>query len=746
MTKYRFFGFIVIAAVADLAATTTTRTQVEYVDPTIGGLGFLLEPTRPTIHLPNSVVRVYPVRRDQLDDQIRSFPLTIISHRLGELFSFMPLGGPLTAGEKERPAAYDQEITKPYRYSVRFDGSLIQTAFAPASHSGYFRVDFPSGQPRLLLGCRQVGSLRREGESSVSGVEQFHGMQAYFYGEFSAPVEIVPNGSENTAFSISAQPDLRRLDFKYGISFISVEQAKINLQKEISQWDFDAVVSAAKNRWNEVLGQIKVEGGSEAQRQVFYTSLYRCYERMVNISEDGKYYSGFDHKVHVDERPFYVDNWLWDNYRALQPLHTILNPQMTADQIASYVRMYEQSGWMPSFAVLWGDYACMTGNHAAAWVADAWFKGIRDFDLSSAYKGIRKNSLEATLLPWRNGPKTSLDEFYAGHGYMPALRPGEKETVAEVHSFERRQSISVTLGQSYDDWCAAQLARGLGEKSDYGEFMKRAQFYKNVFRQEKNFMWPKDTDGKWIEPFDPKFSGGQGGRDYTTENNVYTYDWDVQHDVAGLVELMGGRAHAEAKLDTLFREELGRSRYALWATFPDATGLVGQFSMGNEPSFHIPYLYNHLGAPWKTQKRIRMLLDTWFTNTYLGIPGDEDGGGTCAFVVFSMMGFYPVTPGIPVYEFGSPVFDRVTIQLPDAKTFEISSRNNSKDNKYIGNRRLNGEPTSRVGFRHADLMAGGKIELDMQNTPNLLLGAAAEDYPPSGLDVDPSAYSAPSGK
>jgi predicted alpha-1,2-mannosidase len=209
---------------------------------------------------------------------------------------------------------------------------------------------------------------------------------------------------------------------------------------------------------------------------------------------------------------------------------------------------------------------------------------------------------------------------------------------------------------------------------------------------------------------------------------------------------MGGRANAEAKLDTLFREELGRSKYALWAIFPDATGLVGQFSMGNEPSFHIPYLYNHLGVPWKTQKRIRMLLETWFTNTYLGIPGDEDGGGTCAFVVFSMMGFYPVTPGIPVYEFGSPVFDRVTIQLPNAKTFEISSRNNSKDNKYIGNIRLNGQPMSKVWFRHADLTAGGKIELDMQNTPNLLLGAAVADYPPSGMAVDPSVYIAPSGK
>jgi len=460
---------------------------------------------------------------------------------------------------------------------------------------------------------------------------------------------------------------------------------------------------------------------------------------MVNISEDGQYYSAFDHQVHQDARPFYVDNWLWDTYRALEPLQTILNPEMEADKLQSYVRMYQQSGWMPEFAVLWGNHECMTGNPIAPWTADAWNKGITNFDVATAYEGIKKNSLEGTWLPWRRGPKSALDDFLNEHGYLPALHPGETETDTHVNPGERRQAISVTEAQSYDDWCTAQLARELGKESDYELFLKRAADYKNVFRTDKGHAWPKDAEGKWIEPFESGWSGGQGGRDYTTENNAYTYDWDVQHDLQGLVELMGGRDKAEAKLDQLFRESIGRSKYEFWYKFPDASGLVGEFSMGNEPSFHIPFIYNYLGAPWKTQKRVRMLLDTWFTDTTLGMPGDEDGGGMSSFVVFSMMGFYPVTPGVPIYDFCSPVFDRISIRLHNGKTFSIVCKNNSKDNKYIQSIRLNGESLDRVWFKHSDLIKGGRIVLQMGNTPNLKLGADPSTFPPSAMSVNPKA-------
>ncbi|HXS69377.1 MAG TPA: GH92 family glycosyl hydrolase, partial [Candidatus Polarisedimenticolia bacterium] len=527
LTKTKFAGakqgivFSLLACAAILVAARS-RAQVEYVDPSIGCVGHLLQPTRPTVSLPNSMVRVYPVRKDGLDDQIDSFPLTIISHRLGELFWLMPCDGQPDAGAWSRPLAYDQEHETPYYYSTRFDGSMIQTEFTPTARCGFFRFTFPSGEPVVLLRNRTGGELKVEGTNAFSGIERFKGMQAFVYGEFSAPVNFQQGKNSGKAhLAASGVERAKSIELRYGISFISVEQARKNLREEIADWNFDRVKRNARDRWNQVLGQIQVEGGTLAQRRVFYTALYRCYERMVSISEDGRYYSSFDHQVHTDARPFYVDNWLWDMYRALEPLQTLLNPEQESDKIQSYVRMYQQSGWMPSFAVLFGDDPCMTGNHAAAWMADAWFKGVRNFDLKTAYEGLRKNSLEATLLPWRNGPKTSLDDFYNEHGYFPALRPGERETVSEVNSNELRQSVSVTEEMSYDDWCTAQLARQLGNDADYQLFLKRAANYKNVYRADKGFVWPKDAEGNWVEPFDPKFPTGRGGRNYFTENNTY---------------------------------------------------------------------------------------------------------------------------------------------------------------------------------------------------------------------------------
>jgi predicted alpha-1,2-mannosidase len=725
-----------------LLVAAQAQAQVEYVDPTIGGVGYLLEPTRPTVSLPNSPLRMYPLRKDALDDQIQSFPLSTISHRLGELFWLMPAPSEVDAGAWHRPAAYDQEKTTPYYYSTRFDGSLIQTEFTPSAHCGYYRFTFPSGKPVVLLANRQDGDLAGEGTSAVSGSERFNGMKAYLYGEFNAPVNFAPSTEGGKSrLVVTARDKGSTLEFRYGISYISVEQARRNLAAEIPACGFEKVKQKARERWNEVLGQVKVEGGTLAQKRVFYTALYRCYERMVNISEGGQYYSGFDHQVHQDARPFYVDNWLWDLYRGLEPLQMLLNPEQEADKLQSYVRMYEQSGWMPSFALVWGDWPAMTGNHSAAWLADAWFKGIRNFDLKTGYEGVKKNALEATMLPWRNGPKCELDDFYAQHGYYPALHPGEKETVPLVDTrWEKRQAVALTLDHSFDDWCTAQMARALGNNADYDFFLKRSANYKNVYRTDKGMFWPKHANGEWIEPFDPKFSGGPGARDYFTENNAYTYQFDAQHDYEGLFGLMGGRRAAEAKLDQLFREDLGRPKYEFYSVFMDSTGMVGQFSMGNEPSMAIPYVYNHLGAPWKTQKRIRQLLWAWFPPTLQGMPGDEDGGGMSAFVVLSMLGFYPVVQGVPVYELGSPVFDRVDIKLHNGKSLRLNARNNSADHKYIKSVRLNGQPQNRIWFKHADVVKGLTVDLEMSDTPNTKLGAEAADLPPSSMGLDPREF------
>jgi predicted alpha-1,2-mannosidase len=651
---------------------------------------------------------------------------------MDELFSIM-------AGDKS-PAAYDQEKTTPYYYSTRFDESLIQTEFTATERCGYFRLTFPDGKASVTLANRMAGELETQSDGAISGEERFSNMQAFVYGEFSAPISAkLENLGDRNRATFSRQ-GTRTLEFRYGISFISAEQAKRNLRREIPAWGFDTVEAEAKARWNQVLGQIAVEGGTESQKRVFYTALYRCYERMINITEEGRYYSGFDHKVHEDKRPFYVDNWLWDTYRALEPLQTLLNPEMEADKIQSYVRMYQQAGIMPTFAILTGPYACMSGNHAAPWFADAWFKGVQNFDLPVAFDGVRKRSLEETLLPWRLGLRGPLDEFYSAHGYMPALRPGEKETDPRVHPFEKRQPVPVTLENSFDDWSIAHLARVLNKPQDEALFLERAANYKNVFRADKGLMWPKDSAGQWIEPLDPKFDGGMGGRDYYDENNGYTYTWDVLQDFNGLIQLMGGTAKATANLDQLFREPLDRSKYEFQAKFPDSTSMVGQFSMGNEPSLAIPYLYNRLGAPWKTQKRVRMLLESFLTDTLQGMPGDVDGGGMSAFVVFSMMGFYPVTPGIPAYDIGSPVFDQTTIHLRNGKDFVIVAHDTSHENKYVRSIRLNGKPLEQVWFRHTDIANGGTLELTMGDTPNTSLGAAASSFPPTSMDVRPEDF------
>jgi len=741
-------GIVAGLLLAGCVSNEDRRSNLSYVDPHIGGMGHLLHPTRPNVQLPNQMVRMHPFRTDYLDDQISFFPLTMISHREGELFGIMPYSG-TSEDEKwhERQTwDHDLEVVRPYYYSTYLIDSGIQAEFTPGRQAGYFRFTFPAQSNKLLkLQINQGGTWDVISENTVSGKEEFYGMKAYLYGEFNLPGTVTLNHqirvntrkktskTEPVAlFEFPAEGD-QPIEFRYGISFISTEQAKANLNSGIPDWDFEALKDLGEKLWSEKLGAIQVKGGTEAQRRTFYTSLYRCYERMVNINEDGKYYSAYDHQVHESDRDFYVDDWVWDTYLAQHPLRMLLDPQEEADMLQSYVNMYEQSGWMPQFPLLYKDNPAMHGFHSTIVFLDAWRKDIREFDVKKAYEGIKKNATEATMLPWRNGPKTALDNFYRENGFFPALKPGEKERVEEVHGFEKRQSVAITLAHSYDDWALAEMAGEMGKTEDYNHFIKEAANYRNLYRADKKLMWPKNTDGEWID-IDPKFDGGPGGRDYYDENNGYTYAWQAQHDIHGLIELMGGREDFTANLDQLFREDLGRTKYQFWAKFPDATGLVGQYSMGNEPSFHIPYLYNYAGEPWKTQKRIRFLLDVWFQDNIFGIPGDEDGGGMTAFVVFSSMGFYPVTPGLPVYNIGSPVFEEISIKLDNGNTFTIMAAGCSKVNKYIQSVRLNGKTLDRPWFTHKDILKGSTLELEMGSYPNKEWGASPGAAPPSMIN------------
>lgn len=731
-----FCVLIGISVANKCKAQTPTDVDLSYIDPRIGNVGQLLEPTRPTMHLPNQMIRMYPKRADYMDDQISSFPLNMVSHRLGEVFAIKPDNLPLTPGswDQKMPYDHDLEITRPWYYSTYLIDKDITVAFTPGKKVGIYRFSFPakSVAKSILFNVYNHGEAKWSftGGNEIAGMETYHDdIKIYVYGQFNAKgtagvinsdtlskqISVAGKGAKAYITFMAGTPDV--IEFSYAISYISPEQAKQNYKNEFTGIDFAALTKAAKGAWAKVVNQIEIEGGTNAQRRSFYTALYRSNERMVNINEYGHYYSGYDKKIHESTRPFYVDDWVWDTYLALHPLRAILNPAMESDMLNSYVNMYQQSGWMPTFPVLFGDNPCMNGFHSTVMFLDDYRKGVRGFDINKAYEGVLKNATQATMLPWENGPKCELDDFYYTNGYFPALQKNEKETVSQVHSFEKRQAVAVTLGGSYDDWAVSQLAAELNKPTDKALFAKRATNYKKLWNDDKKMFIPKDKDGNWID-IDPKFDGGLGGRDYYDENNGWTYLWQVQEDIPGLIDLMGGNVNFQNKLDRTFREGLDRSKYAFWAKFPDATGLVGQYSMGNEPSFHIPYLYNYAGAPWKTQKRIRFLLDVWYKDNIFGIPGDEDGGGMSAFVVFSSMGFYPVTPGKPVYTIGSPVFSKVTINLPNGKKFKIVAHHCSVINKYIQRARFNGHDLNKPFFTHKQLISGGELELEMGPKPN----------------------------
>jgi predicted alpha-1,2-mannosidase len=658
---------------------------------------------------------MYPNRKDHLDDQISSFPLTLISHRNGQLFQLMPFTGIYSDNIR---SSWDQsnEVTTPYYYSVLLQdyGTLLE--YSPGERSGFFRITYPEKESKnIALNIVNDGSWTFISETALTGEERFEGMRAWVYIEFDRPAEMNTEDGRKAIISWPAGSG-PFVDVKYAISFISAEQALKNLS-EIKQSSFEEIKEKARNTWEKALGKITVKGGTEAQKRTFYTALYRCYERMVNVTEDGQYYSNYDGNVHKADRPFYVDDWVWDTYLALHPLRCILDPQMESDMINSYIAMYEQSGWLPTFPVLWGDNPCMNGFHSTVMILDAWLKGVPGINIDKAFAGMKKNALEATMLPWRNGPACRLDFFYQKNGFYPALKPGEKETEPLVHSFEKRQAVAITLGHSYDDWALARVAEKLGKKEDRIQFDTRSKYYQNLYEPGKGFFMPKDENGDWIG-IDPVFDGGMGGRDYYDENNGWTYLWQVQQDIPGLIEMMGGEKAFTDRLDQLFREGLGRSKYEMWARFPDFTGITGQYSMGNEPSFHIPYLYNFTSSAWKTQRRIRSLMNAWFPDNIFGIPGDEDGGGMSAFIVFSGMGFYPVVPGIPVYTIGSPLFNDISIDLGNGRHFRIIAENNSETNIYIQKASLNGKPLEGPWFTHSDLMNGGELKLVMGPLPN----------------------------
>ncbi len=710
-----------------------TKDYVDYVNPYMGNISHLLVPTYPTVHLPNSLLRVYPERGDYTSDRLFGLPLIVTSHRGRSAFNLSPMVKLPSGLKPVQLYSYDQEEIHPYAYSVLLDQENIQVDYALSHQSGMYTFTFPGTSTKYLQFNSQEGKLQWDGQG-LSGMQDIgNGTHVYIYAvPESKPVAVkrlqgqqLENATDaagkNSCLVLEFNQAGASLRMKYGVSFIDAAQAKANLKREISDFDQKKLAEKGRKIWNDALGKIAVEGDNESNKHVFYTSLYRTYERPVNISEDGRYYSAFDGKVHQDEgKPFFTDDWIWDSYRAHHPLRVLLEPGTESLILNSFVRMSEQmeQPWLPTFPEITGDSRRMNSNHGVATLLDAYRKGVRNFDIKKAYLAAKGAITEKTLAPWSGKAAGKLDEFFKEKGYIPALYPGEKETIPEVNGFERRQPVAVTLGTSYDLWCLAQLAQELGIKADYDLFMKQSFNYRNLFNEQTKFFHPKDDKGNFIMPFDYVFSGGQGAREYYGENNAWIYRWDVQHNIPDLIKLMGGNELFVKYLDEMFQQPLGRSKFDFYAQLPDHTGNVGQFSMANEPALHIPYLYNYAGQPWMTQKRIHKLIGEWFRNDLMGVPGDEDGGGMSAFVVFSQMGFYPVTPGLTSYSIGSPFFQKVSIQLPNGKSFVIIGKNASAKNKYIQSAKLNGQPLNVPQLTHADVLKGGTLEFVMGDKAN----------------------------
>ncbi|MFZ1292301.1 MAG: GH92 family glycosyl hydrolase [Melioribacteraceae bacterium] len=720
--------------------TCSTNSVTQYVDPNIGGVAPLLTTKAPTVHRPHSMVRVFPVTKPRLNDRylsdkIYGFALNMPAYRMGNVTQIMPTSGKLSTIKNECASVYDHDFEEvhPWYHKVFLEDFNINADWTTTEHTVIYRFNYLSNDKANIVfhsKSDENSSFRFVGKNILEGWEEFQNTKQYFFIEFSNQFETYGtfdsenimssknevNGKGVGAFlSFENSPSI--IEVKIGISYIDEKQAKENLNRETNGKLFEQIKDESFDIWNSTLSKIKVEGGTERQRRIFYTSLYRSMERMVNITEYGRYYSGYDKKIHTDSRPFYVDDWLWDTYRSLHPLMLILNPSQQEDMVQSYIHMYEQSGWIPGFPQFYGEFSAMIGFHSAALFWDMYQKGYRNFNIEKAYEGLKKNADQATMVPWRSGPMCSLDSFYVEYGFYPAINENEKESEPSVDDFEKRQSVAVTLEHSYDDWCLAQFANALGKKSDYEYFIKRSQNFRNLFNPENGFFAPKNKDGKWIEPFDPQLSGGIGNRHYYTENNAWTWNFSIQHDIPSLIELLGGKEKFVQKIDALFNEA-PNSKWVFMGQAPDATGLNGMFVAGNEPSMHIPYLYNYAGEAWKTQRRIREVMDMWFDDRPLGIPGDEDGGGLCSWYVFSAMGFYPVTIGSGEYAIGSPFFEKISIQLPNEKTFSVNAKDCSKKNKYIQSAMLNGKELKRAFINHSDIANGGILELVMGDRPN----------------------------
>lgn len=717
--------------------TLVLRDLTRYVDPFIGTSGH--GHTFPGATVPFGMVQLSPDTRltgwdgcsgyHYSDNVIYGFSHTHLSGTgisdYGDILFMPTIGPPSLNATGENPTGYatsfkhENETASPGYYSVKLDNGL-QVDLTATTRTGFHRYTFPaqstSNNVILDLVHRDKvvdASLRVVDETHVEGFRRSNAWAmnqvVYFAAEFSKPFKRsqtsqaidAPNIKASFSFdNIGGEPLL----LKVGISAVSIEGARRNLEAEINHWDFEKVRNEAKADWNLELNKIQVAGGDEAQRKNFYTALYHVnLQPNIFTDVDGQYL-GRDFQVHKTEG---FDNYtvfsLWDTFRAAHPLYTIIDQKRTTAFIKTFLAQYRQGGRLPVWELAANETDTMIGYHAVSVIADAIVKGVGGFDRELAFEAM-KHSAELKH-----------------HGLGPYVERGYLEMEVE------RESVSKTLEYAYDDWCIAVVAKALNHEEDYQRYMHRAQSYKNVFDRETGFVRPRANAG-WLSPFDPRevnFS--------FTEANSWQYTFFAPQDLSGLIGLMGGEGKFAKKLDDLFAADsqtTGRDQ-------ADITGLIGQYAHGNEPSHHVAYLYNYVSQPWKTQFRVRQIMDTFYKPTPDGLIGNEDCGQMSAWYVLSAAGFYPVTPGSPIYAIGSPLFPEVRFNLEKGKSFVIKAKNVSPQNLYIQSARLNGQSYRQSFIRHEDLMAGGELVFEMGNKPNLSWATRASEVPVSRITTEP---------
>ena len=654
---------------------------------------------------------------------------------------FMPVVGekPLIAGTAENPDegyrsrfSHEQESARPGYYQVLLQDDSINVELTATLRAGLHRYTYPkASDARLIVDMEPtihghqhpVTQIRVVNDSTIAGMKYTVGWAkrhyVYFYAVFSSPFDYkLYSGTEyqsdstsvtvNTAKAVMSFRNLPadgRVLAKVGISSVDEEGARLNVEAEIPNWDFEGVMKQANTTWNEALGKIDIETSDNDSRTVFYTSLYHAFIQPSLASDvDGRYRT-MGHEIKQDASyTNYTVFSLWDTFRAAHPLYTIVTPEQNQAFIRSLLRKYDEGGILPKWELASNETGTMIGYHAVSVIADAMMKKQCDFDVKKALEACIRSSVYDTT-----GVTPMMDRQILNGKLMPVSIKYKNE-LGYIPCDKVGGSVSQGLEFAYNDWLIAQMMKEHNRKDLYDKYMELSRNYRNYFDPETKLMRGRLSDGSWITPFDP--ASVQRPSNYV-EGNAWQWAWFVPQDVEGLMELVGGQKSFEAHLDTLFTtssELTGDPNAAA-----DVTGMIGQYAHGNEPSHHIPYLYNYAGAPRKTQALVDHILRTLYHNDPNGLSGNEDVGQMSAWYALSAMGFYSFCPGRPVYEIGRPIFDKVTIHLSNGKDFVIQAKNNSVENKYIRSMKLNGEELAEPRFSHFDLMKGGELIFEMEN-------------------------------